>query len=47
MEILSILKEVSDPRRKHLKEHSLECIFYITIAAVISGAEHDIVKAVI
>lgn len=39
MEILSILKEVSDPRRKHLKEHSLECIFYITIAAVISGAE--------
>lgn len=39
MEILSILKEVTDPRRDHLKEHSLECIFYITIAAVISGAE--------
>lgn len=39
MEILSILQAVTDPRRDHLKDHSLECIFYITIAAVLSGAE--------
>ena len=39
MELFTILKEVQDPRRDHLKEHNLECIFYITIAAVISGAE--------
>ena len=34
-----ILKLVKDPRRDHLKEHSLECIFYITIAAVLGGTE--------
>jgi len=39
MEIFSILEEVDDPRRDHLKEHSLECLFYITIAAVLGGAE--------
>ena len=39
MELLTILNELKDPRRDHLKEHSLECIFYITIAAVIGGAE--------
>ena len=39
MELLSILREVTDPRRDHLKEHSLSCIFYITLSAVISGAE--------
>jgi predicted transposase YbfD/YdcC len=39
MEILSILREVEDPRRDHLKEHSLETIFYITLAAVLGGAE--------
>lgn len=39
MEIISILRTIKDPRRNHLKEHSLECIFYIAIAAVIGGAE--------
>ncbi|WP_298550555.1 ISAs1 family transposase [uncultured Parabacteroides sp.] len=39
MQILSILEAVTDPRRDHLKEHSLECILYIAISAVISGAE--------
>lgn len=39
MDLVTILREVEDPRRDHLKEHSLECIFYITIAAVICGAE--------
>lgn len=39
MEILSILSSVTDPRRDHLKEHSLECLFYIAISAVLSGAE--------
>ena len=39
MDMLTILNEVEDPRRDHLKEHSLECIFYIAIAAVIGGAE--------
>lgn len=39
MEVFSILEHVEDPRRDHLKEHSLECIFYITIAAVLGGAE--------
>lgn len=39
MEILSIVREVEDPRRDHLKEHSLETIFYITLAAVLGGAE--------
>lgn len=39
MEIISILKYFEDPRRNHKKEHSLEVIFYITIAAVLAGAE--------
>lgn len=39
MEIFTILERVEDPRRDHLKEHSLECLFYITIAAVLGGAE--------
>lgn len=39
MEIMTILSEVKDPRRDHRKEHSLEAIFYIAIAAVIGGAE--------
>ncbi len=39
MEILSILRYIEDPRRDHKKEHSLEVIFYITIAAVLAGAE--------
>lgn len=39
MEIISILREIKDPRREHLKEHTLECIFYIAVAAVIGGAE--------
>ena len=39
MKLFTVLKEIEDPRRDRLKEHSLECIFYITIAAVIGGAE--------
>lgn len=39
MDIISITKYFNDPRRDHKKEHSLEAIFYITIAAVLSGAE--------
>lgn len=39
MEIFTILERVEDPRREHLKEHSLECLFYITIASVLGGAE--------
>ena len=39
MEIFSILEKVSDPRRDHLKKYSLESIFYITISAVLCGAE--------
>jgi len=39
MDLVTILREVEDPRRDHLKEHSLECIFYITMAAVVCGAE--------
>lgn len=39
MEIFTILERVEDPRREHLKEHSLECLFYITISAVLGGAE--------
>lgn len=39
MDFITILREVEDPRRDHLKEHSLECIFYISIAAVLCGAE--------
>lgn len=38
-EVFSILERVEDPRRDHLKEHSLECIFYTTTAAVLGGAE--------
>lgn len=39
MDIISITKYFEDPRREHKKEHSLEAIFYITIAAVLAGAE--------
>ena len=39
MKLFTVLKGIEDPRRDHLKEHSLKCIFYITIAAVIGGAE--------
>lgn len=39
MDIISITKYFKDPRRDHKKEHSLEVIFYITIAAVIAGAD--------
>ncbi len=39
MDLVTILREVEDPRRDHLKEHSLGCIFYITMAAVVCGAE--------
>ena len=39
MEILSILRVADDPRRDHLKAHSLESIFYIAIAAVLCGCE--------
>lgn len=39
MEIFTLLERVDDPRRDHLKEHNLECIFYITMAAVLCGAE--------
>lgn len=39
MDVISITKYVNDPRRDQKKEHSLECIFYITLAAVIAGAE--------
>mgnify|MGYP000920514956 FL=1 len=39
MDFITILREVEHPRRDHLKEHSLECIFYISIAAVLCGAE--------
>ena len=39
MDIISITKYLKDPRREHKREHSLETIFYITIAAVLAGAE--------
>ncbi|WP_278701343.1 transposase family protein [Phocaeicola sartorii] len=39
MEVISILKYFDDPRRNHKEEHSLEVIFYITIAAILAGAE--------
>jgi len=39
MDIISITQYLQDPRRDHKKEHSLECIIYITLAAVVSGAE--------
>lgn len=39
MDIINITKYFKDPRRDHKKEHSLETIFYITIAAVLGGAE--------
>lgn len=37
MEMITIYREIKDPRREHLKEHSFECIFYIAVAAVIGG----------
>lgn len=39
MNVINICRYMHDPRRLHKKEYSLECIFYITIAAVLSGAE--------
>lgn len=39
MDIISITKYFEDPRRNHKKKHSLETIFYITIAAILAGAE--------
>lgn len=39
MDVISITKYLRDPRRDQNKEHSLECIIYITLAAVLSGAE--------
>ncbi len=39
MNIISITKYIKDPRLDRRKEHSLETIFYITIAAVLCGAE--------
>ena len=39
MEMITIYREIKDPRREHLKEHSFECIFYIAVAAVIGGGE--------
>lgn len=39
MEMITIYREIKDPRREHLKEHSFECIFYIAVAAVIGGAK--------
>lgn len=36
---MMIYREIKDPSHEHLKEHSLECIFYIAVAAVIGGAE--------
>lgn len=37
MEMITIYREIKDPRREHLKGHSFECIFYIAVAAVIGG----------
>ena len=37
MKMITIYREIKDPRREHLKEHSFECIFYIAVAAVIGG----------
>lgn len=39
MDFVTIMKGLKDPRRDHLKVHSLECIIYIAISAVIGGAE--------
>lgn len=39
MDIISITKYLDDPRRDHKKEHSLDCILYISLAAVLAGAE--------
>lgn len=39
MKMITIYREIKDPRREHLKEHSFECIFYIAVAAVIGGAK--------
>jgi len=39
MDLVTILAEVEDPGRDYLKEHSLERIFYITMPAVVCGAE--------
>lgn len=39
MDIISITRYLSDPRRDHKKEHSLDCIIYISVAAILAGAE--------
>ena len=39
MNISIILNNIQDPRRNHLQKHSLESIIYITLAAIIGGAE--------
>ncbi len=39
MDIISITKYLDDPRRDHKREHSLDCILYISLAAVMAGAE--------
>ena len=39
MDISIIINKIEDPRREHGKCHSLENIIYITLAAVIGGAE--------
>lgn len=39
MNISIILNNIQDPRRNHLQKHSLKTIIYITLAAVIGGAE--------
>ena len=39
MDLISIIKYLDDPRREQGRVHSLESIMYISIAAVIGGAE--------
>ena len=39
MDLISIIKYLDDPRREQGRIHSLESIMYISIAAVIGGAE--------
>ena len=39
MDIISIIRDVEDPRREHMREHSLESIFYVALSAVICGCE--------
>src|SRR5574344_1133670 len=39
MDFVMIMKGLKDSRREYLRGHSLECIIYIAISAVIGGAE--------